>query len=531
MKKIVYTLLGFAALIIGVSSCTKDLDTLPKSDTEIVEEKVWTDWANYELVLAKVYAGLTVSGQEGPAGKPDISGIDEGFSTFTRGYFNHQELTTDEAIVSWNDVGIKDLHNQNWSSSNPFVSAMYNRVFYSVAVCNEFLRQTTPDRLASRGMSAKADEVEAMRAEARWVRAYVYWVGIDLFGDIPFVTEEGPIGTTSDMAPKQKSREEVFAFIESELKAIAGQLPSDGNRAYYGRATQGAAWALLSRLYLNSKVYTGKERWADCVAASEKVIASTYNLDPVYANMFLADNHKSPEFIFAVPFDCDNAKTYGGTSYFIQGATGGSMDRAYMGLGGWAGLRTTKEFVGLFENNDKRGMFYKKGQTEEIPTNEKFEEGIAVTKWRNVNSDGSSVMGADGKASGYASNDLALFRLAEIYLNYAEANLRSGGSAGNQGLAVGYINQLRQRAYGNSTGNVASFNEDFLIKERGRELYWELLRRTDLVRFDLFTTSNYIWQWKGGVPEGKAVSPVYNIFPLAASDVSANPFLKQNPGY
>lgn len=541
MKKTIYTVIAFTAMTLSLGSCVKDLDTLPLSDTEIVEEKVWSEWGNYSAVLAKVYAGLSVSGQEGPAGRPDISGIDEGFSTFTRGYFNCQELTTDEAIICWNDVGIKDLHNMNWSSSNVFISAMYNRVFYSVAVANEFLRQTTKDRVDKRGMGAKWNEIQSMRAEARWMRAYVYWIGTDLFSDIPFVDEMGDIGTTSDMAPKQKTRAEVFSFIESELKAITGQmdgstelLPADGNREYYGRATQGAAWALLSRLYLNAEVYTGEARWADCVAASEKVIASTYSLDPTYANMFLADNEKSPEFIFAIPFDCEKAKSYGGTAYFINAATGGDMDTEYMGAGSWGGARTTKEFVSLFQNGDKRAMFFKKGQSEDIPTNEKFQEGIAVMKWRNVNIDGSPVKTSTGEPSGqYVNNDFGIFRLGEIYLNYAEANVRSGGSAGNSGMALNYINQIRQRAYGNTNGNISAndLNTDFLWKERGRELYWECIRRTDLVRFNLLTTSDYIWQWKGGVVEGKAVATKYNVFPLAASDVSANPNLVQHPGY
>lgn len=541
MKKTLYTVIAFTALSLSLGSCVKDLDTLPLSDTEIVEDKVWATWENYPQVLAKVYAGLSVSGQEGPAGNPDILGIDEGFSTFTRGYFNCQELTTDEALICWNDQTIKDLHGLSWSSSDVFVSAMYNRVFYTVAVANEFLRQTTKERVDQRNMSAKWAEIQSMRAEARWLRAYVYWIGIDLFGNIPFIDETGDIGTTSDKAPKQKNREEVFNYIESELLSIVGEtdgatelLPADGNKDYYGRATKGAGYAMLSRLYLNARVYTGQDRFADCIKATEKVIASTYTLDLVYANMFLADNHKSPEFIFAIPFDCEYAKTYGGTAYFINAATGGDMDTKYMGAGAWGGSRTTKEFVSLFANGDKRAMFFKKGQTEDIPTNDKFQEGIAVMKWRNVNSDGSPVLTSTGEASGqYVNNDLAIFRLAEMYLNYAEANVRSGGSAGNTGLALNYVNQLRQRAYGNTNGNISAgdLNLTYLWQERGRELYWECIRRTDLVRFNLLTTGDYIWQWKGGVVEGKSVASKFNIFPLAASDVAANPNLTQNAGY
>ena len=115
---------------------------------------------------------------------------------------------------------------------------------------------------------------------------------------------------------------------------------------------------------------------------------------------------------------------------------------------------------------------------------------------------------------------------------YAEAVLR-GGSGGDKTTAVGYINQLRERAYGNTNGNItaADLTLNFILDERGRELYWEGHRRTDLIRFGQFTSATYLWPWKGGVETGTGVDAHYNLFPIPNTDRTANPNLGQNPGY
>lgn len=521
MKKILISILAFGALT--MSSCTNDLNTLPIDNNVAVADQVYKDFANYEKVLAKVYGGLAVSGQDGGS---DISGIDGGFGQFLRGLFNLQELPTEEAICNWNDQTIKDLHNLSWSSSDVFISAMYNRVFYTVSITNEFLRQTTDDMLAKRDMTSKAAEVKKMRAEARWVRAYVYWVGIDLFGNIPFVDEIGEIGTTSDKAPKQKPRNEVFDWIIAELKAIENDLPAAGDASYYGRATQGAAWALLARLYLNSEVYTGKAQWAEVITYCDKVTSAGYSLAPNYANMFLADNNltSQSEFIFTIVIDGLRSQSFGTTTFLISAATGGKMDKAYMGLADWGGLRATKQLADKFQAGDRRNLLFTKGMTPEIPTNNDFTEGYGVQKFRNLTS-----TGAKGQDGTFSDVDMPLFRLADVYLMYAEAHKRAG--VGSATTALGYINQIRTRAWGNSNGNVNSYDLNFILDERARELYWENIRRTDLIRYDMLTSDKYIWQWKGGIADGKGVPDKYNVYPLSAADVAANPNLTQNPGY
>jgi hypothetical protein len=126
-----------------------------------------------------------------------------------------------------------------------------------------------------------------------------------------------------------------------------------------------------------------------------------------------------------------------------------------------------------------------------------------------------------------------MFRLADVYLIYAEAVLR-GGTGGDAGTALTYINQLRTRAYdGVTTGNITSgqLTLPFILDERGRELLFEMHRRTDLIRFGKFTGGDYIWQWKGGTYSGTTADSTYNLMPIPSTDLLNNPNLVQNPGY
>lgn len=525
-KDTIFKIIGGVVLAFSLTACTKDLDQSPIDPDSFTEQNVFASATEAKGALAKIYAAYALTGQQGPAGQPDISGVDEGSTQFTRMLYYLQELPTDNAVLGWSDAGVPDFHAMNWSDSNTFIEGIYNRLGQQVSFANSFI--TNAQALAS------DTEVQYYIAEARFLRAYSYYYLLDLFANVPIVTE------VSSTLPSQSSREEVFAFVESELKAIESLLkPAKSNE--YGRVDAAAAQALLSRLYLNAEVYTGTNRYADCITYSEKVIASGYALHSDYGQLFLADNNTNGaqnEFIFTVNFDGIESKTYGGTTFLVHSAVGGSMNPADFGIdGGWGGMRTTKELVGKFTASatnsnseptawsDSRALFYTSGQSYEISDITVFTDGYAVTKFKNITSAGTK---GNDPANVFVDADLPLIRLAEVYLNYAEAVARGGG--GSSATALQYVNALRSRA-GASIVASGSLTIDFILDERARELYWEGFRRTDLVRYGLFTTGTYLWTYKGGNITGTSVSDFRNIYPIPANVLSANKNLKQNTGY
>ncbi len=736
LKKFKYLNIIVLVILLGVTSCVNDLDTVPIDEDVVTSETVYENPQNYINVLAKLYAGLAVSGQEGPHGNNDLSGLDEGFGQYLRAYWYGQQLTTDEAVIGWNDATLRDFHDMDWTSTDGFITNLYYRIFYQISLCNEFIRETTPEKLDGRGIEGSIrTDIELYHAEARFLRALSYYHAIDMFGSVPFVTEEDNVGA---FFPEQISRADLFAYVESELLAIESQLTAPMSNEY-GRADQAALWMLLAKLYLNAEVYTGQAKYTESITYSNKVNTSGYSLEGNYQHLFMADNNNSNEIIFPVTQDGINTRTWGGTTFIVHAAVGGTMVPADYGVdGGWGGLRTTKEFVGKFldletlapkvksakapadypvmyvpggyqegagyggnwspdvaptlgainsDNNfegyiyfadaaefkftegpnwdanwgdnegdgildngggnlsvseagyykinvnfddktysvtktdwgiigsaspggwdsdtnmefdpetktwigemdlgageikfrandgwdlnygdnggdgvldaggdniaiaeggsykitmklespdytytiekfssDGRALLYTDGQNLEIEDLFEFTEGYAITKWKNITSTGET-----GSDLTHPDTDFPMFRLADSYLMYAEAVVR-GGSGGDMSTALNYVNQLRERAYGDDFGNMteADLTLDFMLDERARELYWEGHRRTDLIRFGKFTGGDYVWAWKGAVKEGKSVDAKYDLFPIPASDVGANPNLIQTSGY
>jgi hypothetical protein len=511
-----------------LSSCSKSLDLMPTND--ITAASVYKTAAGYKQAFAKVYASFALTGNAGPAGNGDIQGIDEGTSDFLRLYWKAQELSTDEAVVAWGDPGIQDFHNMNWSSSNPMLTGLYYRCYYQITLANDFINQSSDANLAARGIAA-ADiaDIKKYKAEARFLRAYQYSILLDLFGNVPFVTETDVLGAS---LPKQKTRTELFTYIESELKAIDADLV-DVKKNEYGRADKAAAWALLARLYLNAGVYTGTPRYTDAITYSKKVIDGGFSLISNYTRLMRADNqNNTSEFILTINFDGLKTQNWGGTTFLTHAPIGGSMTASTFGMdGGWGGIRTTKalsdKFADITGATDTRAQFYTSGQSLDISDLTKFTDGYAITKYKNLKADGTA-----GSSLTWADIDFPIFRLAEMHLIYAESVLR-GGTGGDATLALSYVNAIRTRAYGNATGNITSaqLTTDFILDERSRELYWEGFRRSDLIRYGKFTTSTYLWPWKGGVKGGTSVDAFRNLYPLPSTDISSNTNLKQNTGY
>jgi len=535
MKKYILrhvSVLALASATLAIApSCTKDLDRLPKYDLNT--ESVYKDVAGYRAVAAKAYAGFALTGSQGPSGTNtgDIKGIDEGTSDYIRQLWSAQELTTDEAVIQWGDPGVQDWHLMNWTSSGILIRGLYSRILYEVTVCNSFLAEATDAKLSDRNISgADAATVRALRAEVRFLRALAYYHALDLYGNIPFATETDEIGGVTP--PKQIGRAALFTYIENELKAIDADLVAPRQNEY-ARADKAAAWALLAKLYLNAQVYTGTARYTDCATYAQKVIDAGYTLTPQYRNLFRTDNNTSTEIIFPIAFDGKRTQGYGGTTFLVHAAVSGTADAnwnpARYGIdGGWGGIRATANIFQLFPDTaaDNRGKFVTGGQTLGIASLTNFNNGYVPIKFKNVSS-----TGTPGQDPTFVDTDFPMFRLADMYLTYAEAALRGGG---DQNLALTYVNRVRTRAFKNTTaGNISAsaLTLDFILNERARELFWEGTRRTDLIRYNRFTTAAYLWPWKGGAANGTSVPDYRNLFPLPVADLSVNPNLVQNPGY
>ena len=531
-------LLGFLFAVI-LSSCINDLDVVPIDPNLETADKLFTDEESYKMVLAKVYGSYTLTGQEGPAGDPDIQGIDEGFSNYLRQYWSLQELPTEEALVAWNDATIKDFHYQTWTSTDVFIMAAYSRIFYTISLANEFIR--VADAKIPTIDGTFKEHLINFRAEARFIRAFSYWHAIDLFGNVPFVTEEDKPGS---FLPQQIKRADLFNYLESELLELQDEL-MEPKQNEYGRVDKVAAWMLLAKLYLNAEVYAGTDRYTDALTYIKKVVDSPYSLDPSFTRLFAADNEDSPEIIFALGMDGQNTQSYGGTTFILNAATGDVMPD--VGVSGkWGGFRTGKELVGYFglqesdftaddptdsTGADKRAKFFfhPDSWTWEVDNVETFTNGIGVMKYTNFTSTGGPAPNAHNS---YASTDYVVFRLADAYLMYAEAVLR-GASGGDKATALNYVNALRERGFGDTSHNISesALTLDFVLEERARELYWEAHRRTDLIRFGKFTGSDLIWQWKGKVKEGTGTESYRTLYPIPENDMMSNPNLVQNDGY
>lgn len=530
MKNFIKIVSACAVIAITAGSCSKDLNLTPTND--ITADIAYKDFAGYKSSLAKVYGSYATTGSSG-AGSTDLKGSEAnvGAADFLRQFWNAQEITTDEAVCAWlGDPAIGDLDQMTWTSGNVYLQFLYTRSLYQITLVNEFIRESTDAKLNSRGITGNdAAEVKHFVAEGRFLRAFQYWVLMDLYGNPPFITENDQIGK---VAPKQIKRADLFAYIESELKAIEGDLKAPRQNEY-GRADQAAAWALLARMYLNAETYlgAGNKRYQDARIYAKKVIDAGYSLKSNYSQLFLADNDKNNnEVILSINYDGLKTQGNGGTTFLVNAAIDKDMGPASFGIpnGGWGGNRSRKNLPLIFGdysgNTDKRALFQAGGKLE-IEDISVFKQGLAITKFRNVTSTGTTPPSTNGE---FCSIDFPLFRLSEMYLIYAEAEIRDGGltSAG-----IEYFNKLRERAYGNTSRNVSSISLNDILDERARELYWEGFRRTDLIRFGKYTDASYLWPFKGGVPNGRAVESYRTLFPIPSSDVIANPNLTQNQGY
>lgn len=532
MKKLFIISLAWIAF---ATSCTSDLNLSPVTETTSAD--VYSDPANYQRVLAKLYTNYVTGGQEKGGGNADATTNAKEYFDILRAYINVQEGGTDEMALNWiTSDNLSGIAYIQWDNRDVWVEDIYYHLYYNITLCNEFLRNCTESAISGFSESEK-EAIRGYRAEARFIRANTYSMVLDLFHRGPFVDETMGIGAYT---PEMYLGPDFFAFIEKELNEIIPALPERNDNA---RASQGAGWFLLAKLYLNAEAWAGENHYSDCIAACRKVMEQGYSLENEFWKLFNADNHlRDNEIILRFVIDATETVSWGATTYMACGPLGDSneslkdiCESAFGVVSPWNNFRMRGEVAERFNgviDKDARAMLFTTDQNQWLNTtldNNATSDGYFSTKFRNI-TDNFEV--ASNTASDGATIDWPFMRLADVYLMAAEAVLR-GGTGMSRAEALELVNKVRERAYGDKSGNIsdADLTLDFLLDERGRELCLEAVRRTDLVRYDYFTTDKYLWQWKGGVVDGRSVDAKYNQYPIPYNELTANPNLSNITGY
>ncbi|MEE0669556.1 RagB/SusD family nutrient uptake outer membrane protein [Prevotella sp.] len=559
-------------LTASLSSCMDDLD---KGNIDPNVDAT----PNITGLYSKCYAGLIMEGNDGTA---DFTIDDNGKSTLLRNLFNFNEVPTDEAICWWSDGGIADVGYNKFDPGNATLKNLYYRLMSNISYENHFLSLD-----AAKAETTKYAEVRVLRAYSYFLMLDFF--GDPTFIDkISAETprqahsynskfEEGKSYTRAELL--QMGREFLFGWVEKELleaepnllEAKAETSDTDPN---YGRIDKGTCWLLLSRLYLNAGTYLNNDGqnnpyWNKALEYAEKIIdpstgyalfddskmsadAKANGYKP-YDLLFMGDNGSngaSCEALLPLMQDGDKTQGWGGSMFYVAALWDASMQTvagkdAATTANSWSGMRVRPQFVEKFftdpsvvvnksaseiraMNVDDRAILWGKGNSEgdrtlELGANDKFVKGIATPKWNNNYSNGGTP-----HDSYNVDIDFFLFRVAEAYLNAAEAEMHLNGEGSAK--AKGYIDALRNRAH---AAVRPSYTLNDVLDERSRELYCEGLRRTDLIRFNQFggTQATYKWELKGGSTKGTTFAKTNNLYPIPSSEILSNKNLTQIDGY
>lgn len=490
---------------------------------------------------------------------------------YTGNWTSAQEVSSDEVVVptrgpDWGDGGHwVRMHQHLWTSEDDIVNGSWNFLFGGVSACNRLIFQF--QELGNPLTDPFIDELRALRG------IYYLWL-MDLYGNVPIVTKFAD----ADPNPPTNSRSEIFNFVESELKSALPNLSDKVDASTYGRVNQMVAQMALAKLYLNAEVYSGSPRWTDAIAACDAIINSNnFALSSNYHDNFAIDNSGSPENIFAIPYDAVFA---GGFNLVMQTLSYINQQTYNLAAQPWNGWCTLESFYNSYADSDLR-----KGQanteTEDYardpgnfivgpqfsssgdrlsdagtlasgtdPDGEPFTyrdfiNEVAPTAWREA---GARIKKYQFQVGGTQNmnNDFPIYRYADVLLMKAEALWRMSGNSSHPD-ALALVNQIRNRAglsdlttldgclsYKDYTGSGYNYDPEDptacgdpvpggeLYNERGREMFFESMKRSDMIRFGFYNDS---WWEKPASPEHRT------LFPIPRNQLDANPNLTQNPGY
>ena len=517
-------LAGLLAPALGLAACT-DLSVDPYSS--VTPENFYQTDIEVVAALSPVYSQLRATLWD---------------------YHNMSQVTSDETIVptrggDWFDGGDwLSLHQHSWTPQLGFINGAWNTSYAGIARANSLLSDL---------QTIEVPNKDGLIAEIRGLRAFYYYTLLDLFGNVPLIgDEEGEFRVDPDNLPPTETRATVYQFVVDELEEIRADLPVAG-AGNGGRFSQGAVDAMLANIYLNAEVFSGTttaggiqrgpQQYQKAIDAATRVINGPYALNQgsaAWFDQFSPTNQADEEHIFVV-------QHLGADGYGLNFPNRGLHYNSFAG-GGWNGFSTIAETYGTFDADDPRVGIFAIGQAINYDTGEPinnragdplifdldFENGVTPAGGGASEGDGVRIVkfpvDVNRETNGNNSNDYPYFRLAEMYLIRAEANLRLG----NPGPALADINMLRARLSGDVDGDgtddtpapLTSVTLDDILNERLFELTYEARRRQDLIRFDQFTQRD--WSFKDGS------QPFRVVFPIPQTQIDASDgLLMQNPGY
>lgn len=568
-----------------VTSCTGDLDQLPKDPNVLTPDQFAKDPRGYlGGVLGKCYSSLAVSGQYGPNGDADIKGMDGGTSQWTRIGFYLEDMVSDVALWIYQDDGVPELVQDTWATNNKIIYGAYSRYYVHIAVCNDFIRLTR--NLGNYGITVggtgenaiSQEEIDQFVLEARALRDLSYYYVINFFGRATVAWDDMAYGERPEQA---ESRAALFNKVVADLEDVLAKFPD--TKPVYGRIGKDAVEALLCKYYLNAEVFSGTPMYDKCWQHAQNIIARHQGggfqgsgLAKDYLSLFCGNNDMfmpggaladQNEILWGVPYESQATQPWGGTMFLIAAQIRdgsnpdqvgkGWCDKTYYGLNAaWGCMHARSQFSKLFGfvdgvSPDKRTQLWltenvDAGYTIDNNDLKSWENnGYSSIKFTNVNcnADGTMPLWKDpttgilragvqpvNAQEQWPNTDYPIIRLADVYLMAAESALRGAAGADNA-TALKYVNYIRERA-GVTPWNLAELTLDNILNERARELYQEATRRSDLIRFGRFAGSNYLWTLKGGIDAGTSIPEYRNLYPLPTNVIAGyGSSMEQNPGY
>lgn len=465
-----------------------------------------------------------------------LAGVYAQLRTLQDDYYNVSQVSSDEHIVptrgqDWFDNGRwLELDKHQWAPNSPSGLTDMNGAWV-----NPFIGIVRANALIANMEGVDVQDKDVLEAEIRTLRAVYYYALMDMFGGVPLVTD------TELIARAKVTRREVFDFIEAELKEVREILPATRPAAQHGRITKGVADAVLANMYLNAGVFTKDEGisatgYNSCATvdiggvsacqlaidhADEILNSGPYTLAPNWRQNFTADNETSPELILIVK----NLNVADLGMNFLMRA----LHYNQISPTPWNGFATIAEVYNAFDPNDQRREIFLVGPQFNLDDGRAINDRagnrlsytVTIANERNAGEhEGARLIKwprDPAHLNEHHGNDFALFRLAEIYLIKAEAELAMGSQAG---LAL--LNALRARVFEPDEPLAGPLTQDIILQERLFELTGEMKRRQDLIRHGKFTRA---WEFKPASDAHKV------LMPIPQSQLDANPLLLQNPGY